>query len=165
MLRHRLALSVTKWTGAGACLLIIAAWAFSIVWCVNVWSKTIAGVLVDGEVQVFGFTSFPKVMPTWTIQRVSDLRPQSGRSRHGLTFGQWNSRGGRASVQQWRFVVPLWYLLVLAVIPTVYLFRRAGKFVLPDHCRACGYNLTGNVSGICPECGTGCPPPVVDGRP
>ncbi|HEY2584323.1 MAG TPA: hypothetical protein VGI81_01010 [Tepidisphaeraceae bacterium] len=23
-----------------------------------------------------------------------------------------------------------------------------------DECRACGYNLTGNVSGVCPECGT-----------
>lgn len=23
-----------------------------------------------------------------------------------------------------------------------------------DHCRACGYDLTGNVSGVCPECGT-----------
>jgi len=25
-------------------------------------------------------------------------------------------------------------------------------------CRACGYNLTGNVSGVCPECGTPCKP-------
>jgi predicted Zn-ribbon and HTH transcriptional regulator len=24
----------------------------------------------------------------------------------------------------------------------------------PGQCRNCGYNLTGNVSGICPECGT-----------
>ncbi len=24
----------------------------------------------------------------------------------------------------------------------------------PGHCQTCGYNLTGNVSGICPECGT-----------
>lgn len=24
----------------------------------------------------------------------------------------------------------------------------------PDHCPSCDYNLTGNVSGICPECGT-----------
>ena len=24
----------------------------------------------------------------------------------------------------------------------------------PGHCQVCGYNLTGNVSGICPECGT-----------
>lgn len=22
------------------------------------------------------------------------------------------------------------------------------------HCKQCGYNLTGNVSGVCPECGT-----------
>jgi len=21
------------------------------------------------------------------------------------------------------------------------------------HCQTCGYNLTGNVSGVCPECG------------
>ena len=27
---------------------------------------------------------------------------------------------------------------------------------LPGHCLKCGYNLTGNVSGICPECGTPC---------
>ncbi len=24
----------------------------------------------------------------------------------------------------------------------------------PGHCQSCGYNLTGNVSGICPECGS-----------
>ncbi|MEW6250524.1 MAG: hypothetical protein AB1716_07740 [Planctomycetota bacterium] len=24
----------------------------------------------------------------------------------------------------------------------------------PDRCRQCGYDLTGNVSGVCPECGT-----------
>lgn len=26
----------------------------------------------------------------------------------------------------------------------------------PHRCRVCGYDLTGNVSGICPECGTEC---------
>ena len=25
----------------------------------------------------------------------------------------------------------------------------------PGGCRNCGYNLTGNISGVCPECGTG----------
>ena len=24
-------------------------------------------------------------------------------------------------------------------------------------CRHCGYNLTGNISGVCPECGTSVP--------
>jgi len=23
----------------------------------------------------------------------------------------------------------------------------------PGHCTACGYDLTGNTSGVCPECG------------
>ncbi|HNQ21848.1 MAG TPA: hypothetical protein PKK06_02015 [Phycisphaerae bacterium] len=29
--------------------------------------------------------------------------------------------------------------------------------VAPRHCKGCGYNLTGNVSGVCPECGTAGP--------
>jgi hypothetical protein len=28
------------------------------------------------------------------------------------------------------------------------------RLLAPNLCRKCGYNLTGNVSGICPECGT-----------
>lgn len=27
----------------------------------------------------------------------------------------------------------------------------------PDHCQKCGYDLTGNISGTCPECGTDAP--------
>jgi len=39
--------------------------------------------------------------------------------------------------------------------------NRAGrrKRPQPGHCAQCGYNLTGNVSGICPECGTKIVPP------
>ena len=33
-------------------------------------------------------------------------------------------------------------------------FLADGHRVLPGHCRKCGYDLTGNVSGVCPECGT-----------
>ena len=33
-------------------------------------------------------------------------------------------------------------------------FRRAPRRERRGLCRHCGYNLTGNVSGICPECGT-----------
>lgn len=30
-------------------------------------------------------------------------------------------------------------------------------YTQPGHCRSCGYNLTGNTSGICPECGSAIP--------
>lgn len=55
---------------------------------------------------------------------------------------------------------PLWSLLLLfASYPTVTLlsgpvrrFRRRRR----SQCLECSYNLTGNTSGICPECGTPC---------
>lgn len=52
----------------------------------------------------------------------------------------------------WMTVLPLWLPLVLSAIPTVILWRlnrRRG----PGCCQKCGYDLRGNISGICPECG------------
>jgi hypothetical protein len=49
--------------------------------------------------------------------------------------------------------VPLWIPVVLiggVVIIPLLRERDAG----PDHCDNCTYDLTGNESGICPECGT-----------
>jgi predicted Zn-ribbon and HTH transcriptional regulator len=34
------------------------------------------------------------------------------------------------------------------------IIRERRPFLPPGHCQSCGYNLTGNVSGVCPECGT-----------
>ena len=48
--------------------------------------------------------------------------------------------------------VPHWLFAVLFALPTAILWyrdRRPPK----GHCQNCGYNLTGNVTGICPECG------------
>lgn len=36
---------------------------------------------------------------------------------------------------------------------------------LPMVCRCCGYNLTGNVSGVCPECGETLPPQAASAPP
>jgi len=48
--------------------------------------------------------------------------------------------------------IPLWIPTALAVIVFVYFYRKARH--KPGHCRKCEYNLTGNESGVCPECGT-----------
>ena len=37
-------------------------------------------------------------------------------------------------------------------IPALLVWRFGLKPVKPGHCR-CGYDLTGNTSGVCPECG------------
>jgi hypothetical protein len=53
-------------------------------------------------------------------------------------------------------VVPLWLVLLgFAIVPAVrfgsQLFRRSRDATF--QCRYCSYDLTGNVSGVCPECG------------
>jgi len=58
------------------------------------------------------------------------------------------------------FVVPLWIPTVLVGFFTFRSWRRWRMFGI-GKCIKCGYDLTGNVSGICPECGTtaqGTPP-------
>lgn len=57
----------------------------------------------------------------------------------------------------WKVIVPAWLpAAVAAIIPCLWshgwLRRRYLRFV--GRCPQCGYNLTANTSGICPECGT-----------
>jgi hypothetical protein len=50
--------------------------------------------------------------------------------------------------------IPIWVVLVPLALLTTFLFlrdRRARR--KSGCCKECGYNLTGNVSGRCPEFG------------
>ena len=50
---------------------------------------------------------------------------------------------------------PLWPFFLLPAVATVVLYWWDRP--RPGLCRNCRYNLTGNVSGVCPECGTEVP--------
>jgi hypothetical protein len=73
---------------------------------------------------------------------------------------EWKRRGPPAP-SQWANVThveTVWAVEVSAIfvglaIASV-LVWRGGRKPLEGHCKKCGYNLTGNVSGVCPECGT-----------
>ncbi len=49
-------------------------------------------------------------------------------------------------------VIPLWLLTLIAALPTAIVWRFDRRNLV-GFCQACGYDLTGNVSGRCPECG------------
>ena len=78
--------------------------------------------------------------------------PVSGGWFVGFTFRSWP-----AIWKPWPGMtllsLPTWMFLLAALIPTVLAWRRLRR-PLPGHCRKCGYNLTGNVTGKCSECGT-----------
>jgi hypothetical protein len=80
--------------------------------------------------------------------------PSRDLSLPGITLESFTCSGGDG---HYVFAAPSWLMvLVLAVYPFVtFLFgplRRAFRR-LQGRCAVCGYNLTGNISGTCPECG------------
>ena len=54
---------------------------------------------------------------------------------------------------RYTIILPLWIPFLIAGIPTAFLWWRDGR-IPKGHCQKCGYSLTGNKSGVCPECGT-----------
>jgi len=78
-------------------------------------------------------SSFGLVLPTASSKRLP--RPYT----HSLRQG---------------FSLPIWVPFVMFAIPTAFLwYRDRRRRVLPGHCQRCGYDLTKNESGRCPECG------------
>ena len=158
---------ILKWMGLGACGLVLAA-----AW----WSSR------DDRVPLVYFS--PPVTVTIFESRVSvwlypfprkHVSPQGWHYGHNFKDGNELSRygfdspniahmpfrsGGHVLLRSfwtWYIRVPFWLILILVGIPTAYMWRRERR-VLKGHCQTCGYNLTGNVSGRCPECGEACKP-------
>jgi hypothetical protein len=52
-----------------------------------------------------------------------------------------------------RHDLPLWVPFVVVAVPTAVLWWLDLRRIPPGHCQKCGYNLSGNISGRCPECG------------
>ena len=107
------------------------------------------GSAADAKVYLKQFERFPlgtcaSFSPTWrTVKRSISSGIQ--------TPGGWECdlvrRPRRVGV--W---LSLWLPLVLTGIPALFLFKYDYR-QLPGHCDTCRYDLTGNTSGICPECG------------
>lgn len=50
-----------------------------------------------------------------------------------------------------RVSIPLWVPLILILIPSLIVWRLSER-VPSGYCSTCKYDLTGNMSGVCPEC-------------
>lgn len=68
---------------------------------------------------------------------------------------EFEAKFGRLVTTTWTFPLPLLSaLLLLLPLNCTVKGRRYRLRSFRGHCPKCGYNLTGNTSGICPECGT-----------
>ena len=67
----------------------------------------------------------------------------------------------------WNLLVPFWMLAIAFILlPLIRIawWMRHSRRVDAKFCQTCLYDLTGNVSGICPECGRPITPAVPDAR-
>jgi hypothetical protein len=74
-----------------------------------------------------------------------------------LGFAAWNDPIGTHGEGEQGVMVPAWFLAcVFAVLPLRWSFVtwRKRRRMKRGWCERCGYDLTCNVSGTCPECGT-----------
>lgn len=140
--------------GAGtvACVAIVALYPVSINASAAYWShglrKTISlrngqfGVLLWNGPEIFTYGDrIPSVF--WCLYE----------PRHAVLWG-FDSVVDQAGTL---VILPLWAPLVAFALPTAYAWWRCAR-PPPGHCKKCGYDLAGNGSGVCPECGKACEP-------
>ncbi len=125
-----------------------------------------------------GLGSFHATLWPGTLRLLRVYPPDSQPSRHRAA---WHLYAGQqtADIDRWvslwpsRYIrfnfrpssyefergidLPLPTVLATAALATSLLWAAGRRRYTSGHCQHCGYDLTGNVSGTCPECGVGHP--------
>jgi hypothetical protein len=142
-----------KWIGTTVCVLLLVMWVYS------VWGSVFRVCRVRNAECTVELTA-QNLWFIWVDSGVPRQTEWIFRWRHPLALRLWlpHASGGGMSrngknIGFRTFNVPLWIPILLIAIPTLFLFWRDHQLNPTGHCQKCGYNLTGNVSGICPECG------------
>jgi len=138
------------------CVLVVVAWGMSMMWTIAWGQVNGMAVRLSGLTEGCAGTVIIRIRPINV--ELTNLGPR------GLTVTPWtparSPRGSRFGIclptygcPWWDHVwIPLWIPFVLLAFPTALLWWRDRK-PPRGHCQRCGYNLTGNLSGVCPDCG------------
>lgn len=142
-----------KWCGLGFCALLALAWAASIPFYIDYYSDDhyLQVDLTGGRLGIRLWPLNPVPAATSYLFRPG-WRVQKSPSWQLLWTCDWGTGQYKAYSFSY-YDVPLYLPFVVIGIPIAFLFWRDRRRFLDGHCRKCGYDLRGNVSGVCPECG------------
>ena len=151
--RHRMR-AVILWLWLLSCVLAASLWLLSFIWTVSystqgVRSQTYFRVWMHNGVLRYSEAPFPFVgSGKWDVEACSAWQALLAPRASAYRFGPATDRALLTSL-------PIRYLpFVSLVLLTAILFWVDRQRWPKGHCQACGYDLTANTSGICPECGT-----------
>jgi hypothetical protein len=139
---------VLKWTGTGTCLVIASAAAVCM-WCVVFYDASTWSIGISSGAL---WVTWDRVPPR-TARRFAVVPLRRDFPNQWIVYGLRPQGWGAVDAPTVRLrTVPLWILFVAIGLPTTWLWRLDRRRPAPGACR-CGYDLTGNTSGRCPECG------------
>ncbi len=138
---------MVKWGGIGLWLTVFVLW-FASRWRWIVFQDQCTIALRSGTFACGGPDSGVTyyIPHGWTLIDPGD--PLWGAMLYEWTWWAWRCDLG----PNWCFIFPLWVPLVITLPFGIFALRRSR--MRPGYCATCGYDLKGNVSGVCPECGT-----------
>jgi hypothetical protein len=139
---------ILKWTGTVFCLLLVAIGAASFWVCLE-W------VPIDHLALGMGNGNFTVVLNSTAVGASPYFATWSPRSLDAEDIPNVLWPESASSIGACR--IPLWIPLAFIAVPTLVAWRHSRPLRL-GFCHNCGYNLTGNTTGRCPECGTPAPP-------
>ncbi len=145
---------VLKWIGVGVCAFLCAAWIVSVFFLRVTYSSGSWGIdLRTGEIVPWKSAAIPSRGATpsrgkWAL----DWNPHGSIAwkpailHTCFACGPWASKSPTTE-----YHIPILPLFVAISVATLWLWSsdRLSK----SGCKGCEYDLTGNVSGVCPECG------------
>jgi hypothetical protein len=137
-----------KWVMLGVTVLLaLACGPWSVTYVGPRVTFAAGGALI--HVQVAKSRAWPEDFPITPVWRWEFRRPTSE-----VLLGCWHPGRFVSDSFVRMYQLSLWIPLVLAVTATLLIFARDRQRRVPSgHCPNCDYELTGNVSGVCPECG------------
>ena len=91
----------------------------------------------------------------WNISRKKNVPGSIMNRQFDYRYRKFNFKPGGLSGYSFTLRFPLWimYVMVLAFIG-FRVYKKRKLVSLQNPCESCQYDLTGNTSGKCPECGT-----------
>ena len=91
---------------------------------------------------------------TWTVERYYRWQGYTQMWLPSLERGTTLVLGWSSTpLSVWHVGLPLWIPFLVIAIPTAFLWWSDRRRIPLHSCKGCGYDLTGNMSGMCPECG------------
>ena len=147
-----------KWAGLALVVGIVAVdvasawWCGYIYWWKEPWEGTLPNIdlaLGGGLLKLGGSHPWQAGRLVWGCTPVDEFGWTFYSSSAPTSSGDWD----------WYLRIPLWAPVLLAAMPTAWLWwrdRPSRRRRLAGVCLKCGYDLRGlGAGGLCPECGVG----------